>query len=47
MAELDVYDNDGDEILIYDEDGFHVPRQKPIHSADQLPWGVLADLSLI
>src|SRR5262245_40652086 len=45
--DLEVEDDEGNEIPIYDEDGFHVPRRRPILTAHQLSWRVLADLTLI
>src|SRR5262245_3563451 len=45
--DLEVRDDEGNEIPIYDEDGFRVPRRGPILAAHQPSWGVLADLTLI
>jgi hypothetical protein len=42
----DLHDDADNEVLIYDEDGFRVPRLRPIHTSAE-SWGVLADLTKI
>ena len=45
--DLDLTDETGHEINIYDCDGYRIPRRYPLHDPDQEPCGLLADLSTI
>jgi hypothetical protein len=47
LATLDLVDEDGNEINVYDEDGYRVPRRKPLHSRNTPSCGVLMDLTKV
>jgi hypothetical protein len=46
-ATLPLVDDHGSEINIYDEDGYRVPRRKPLHSRNTPPCGILMDLTKV
>ena len=47
LENLDLIDEDGKEINIYDAEGYRIPRRYPLHDPDQEPCGLLADLNTI
>lgn len=45
LLELPLTDEAGQEINVYDEDGFRIPRRTPLHHRHCPPCGILLDLS--
>lgn len=47
IYELELIDEDGREINVYDVDGYRVPRRIPLHQESDSPCGLLADLTRV
>jgi hypothetical protein len=47
LATLALVDEDGLEINVYDEDGYRIPRRRPMHSRNTSSCGILMDLTKV